>query len=1028
MESKTIFSIIVFCSFQLAYSQKEGNNWYFGWKAGVTFNTSPPSALTNGQMSTVEGCATISTAEGRLLFYTDGISVWDSTHNVMPQGTGLKGDSSTSQSAIIVPYPDSSHLFYVFTLDDQHGNDGLHYSLVDMSLNSGKGAVVATKKNIKLKNKMCEKITAVLHANQHDYWVLVPQYGSDTFFAYSLTNAGLNLVPKAYATGFVIPGFDVSFKVGYIKVSPDRKKLAFTNIRMDFTAIGDFDASTGIISNVWRTYTPWGYGVEFSPGNKYLYVSLYVDKLIVQFDLSATSNPAFTASRKVVDSVFPSANFPGAMQLGPDGRIYFIGWATPYLHVLHAPDSGGLACRPQRNYIPLNSRVGRLGLPTYVPPFKRPIIVVRKCTNDSTFFRMPDNYMSDSARWDFGDPGSGAGNKSAGNRTAFHLYKSPGIYNVKVITYYMGFRDSMKVSFYVHKPVKPHIGKDTIICNAFVLNIGYRGSYRYLSYSWPATGLMDSTLDISQKGTYILHARDSMNCIGKDSIAIINPAVSAKFSLSDSVLCLNNHLLTAKDTSRYSDDAPANRNWFFGDGTGKKDSAEVRKHYPGAGVYQVKLVLGSSNNCRDSLSRQIVILPNPSAGFTVNNDTQCLPVNFFEFYVSDTARHYQWDLGDSNPSLNKLPKHKYLSAGTYKVYLTASDTSFCKSVDSQTLVILDPKVKITVDRDTQCFAGHEFRFDAVGAVDNYSWDFGDGSKGIIKNPKHSYQLQGSYKVRLNAIGDRICPVSDSVRIKLVSPSVKMHVDNDTQCLGGNIFTFSATPGKKKYLWIFGSGSADSGAAVQRNYTVPGRHTVLLNAVDSFSCTASDTLQLTVFRDPVSDFVFDINPCRKDVVFTNMSKNFAGSVWMIDTATFYTRNANYQFTNPGQVDVKLIVTDSSGLCRDTALISADVKLSLKQQPLLVPNVFTPGNDQLNECYQLGGVDASCGDKGEISIYNRWGLKVFRGDIVKECWNGKLNNEGEYLPAGVYYYMLDLKYYDEGGLGKNVAINGVIHLIR
>ena len=67
----------------------EGNIWYFGYGAGLDFNSGSPVALHDGQINQLEGCATIADSDGNLLFYTDGMSVWNCAHGVMPNGTGL---------------------------------------------------------------------------------------------------------------------------------------------------------------------------------------------------------------------------------------------------------------------------------------------------------------------------------------------------------------------------------------------------------------------------------------------------------------------------------------------------------------------------------------------------------------------------------------------------------------------------------------------------------------------------------------------------------------------------------------------------------------------------------------------------------------------------------------------------------------------------------------------------------------------------------------------------------------------------
>jgi hypothetical protein len=169
------------CFFSV-YAQ-EGNIWYFGINAGLDFNVTPPKAITDGAISTYEGCATICNKKGQLLFYTDGIKVYDRTHHTMPNGTGLLGNSSSTQSAIIVPNPGDSNLYYIFTADcaENAFADGYTFSVVDMRLNNHLGNVTA-QKNISLYKPCTERLTAVKAANGIDkchYLCLLPNYGTD---------------------------------------------------------------------------------------------------------------------------------------------------------------------------------------------------------------------------------------------------------------------------------------------------------------------------------------------------------------------------------------------------------------------------------------------------------------------------------------------------------------------------------------------------------------------------------------------------------------------------------------------------------------------------------------------------------------------------------------------------------------------------------------------------------------------------------------------------------------------------------
>src|SRR5690348_7747292 len=92
-----------------ALAQKENNIWCFGNTAGLDFNSGSPVAFSGVQIAAggQEGCSSIADATGSLLFYTDGLSVWNKNHLQMPNGFGLLGHYSTSEGALIVPQPGS---------------------------------------------------------------------------------------------------------------------------------------------------------------------------------------------------------------------------------------------------------------------------------------------------------------------------------------------------------------------------------------------------------------------------------------------------------------------------------------------------------------------------------------------------------------------------------------------------------------------------------------------------------------------------------------------------------------------------------------------------------------------------------------------------------------------------------------------------------------------------------------------------------------------------------------------------------
>lgn len=346
-------------------AQNEANWWYFGGNAGMNFNGGPPVAVTNGALNTVEGCSAISDGTtGGLLFYTDGVTVYNRVHVAMANGTGLLGNSSSTQSSIIVPHPGNPNLYYIFTVDDIAGPNGMRYSIVDMSLNSGFGDVTGTKNVIML--AVCtEKLTTACHSNGNDYWVITHGWNSSDFYAWRVSNTGLNVVPVVSTSG-AYHGTSNFNTLGELEVSPDASRIALCSWYGTINEVFDFNAATGVVSNpISLTATGEDYGCAFSPdGTKVYYVSCCASPNdVVQFDLSAGTQTAINASRTVIAT---TGFTRGHAQIGPDGKVYISRYFSTDLAVINNPNAAGLACNYVETGFNLAGRSGFLGLPNMV--------------------------------------------------------------------------------------------------------------------------------------------------------------------------------------------------------------------------------------------------------------------------------------------------------------------------------------------------------------------------------------------------------------------------------------------------------------------------------------------------------------------------------------------------------------------------------------------------------------------------------------------------------------------------------------
>lgn len=412
----------------LAFSQQEASVWYFGVNAGIKFNTNGTiTPLTNGQLSTSEGCATIADGSGNLLFYTDGITVWNKNHNVMQNGTGLMGHPSTSQSATIVPLPGSLTLFYVFTLDFEAHANGFRYSIIDISLDVGLGGVTVNK-NVLIYTPSNEKLSIVKNTNNTDYWVVTHGWNNNTFYSYLLSSSGLSATPVTSNVGLLTGGItDNSW--GCMKIAPDGSKLAICNFTVGFQLF-DFSTTTGVVSNpLTISSNSFSYGVEFSTNSKVLYSSTSfsdTDRRVLQYDL--TANNIIGSEQTIYNS---STTVPCALQLGPDGKIYIAEGYRPKLGVINNPNIIGSGCNLQMDAIDLAGRTCTLGLPPFVSSFfYSPTIQLNNaCVGQNNNFNLNTTQTITSAVWDFGD-----GTATVSGLSPNHIYTTAGTFPVTVST------------------------------------------------------------------------------------------------------------------------------------------------------------------------------------------------------------------------------------------------------------------------------------------------------------------------------------------------------------------------------------------------------------------------------------------------------------------------------------------------------------------------------------------------------------------------------------------------------------------
>ncbi len=574
MITKWFCGILLFFATTSVWAQKEGNFWYFGDYAAIDFNSGEPLVLNNSQMYQREGCASISDSIGNLLFYTNGIRVWNRKGLLMGIGQLLAGGQSATQSALIAKKPGVNSLYFIFTIPDPDisGINGLKYTVIDMTLNDSLGdftQVVNSTMNVAPTE---EKITAVKHANNKDIWIITHTWNSDAFYAFLLTDQGIDKDrPVISNSGMVHTGNFIKM-AGYIKASPDGSKLAIITRTNSNLQLFDFDNQTGIISNPITFHPSYNksYGLEFSPSGNMLYLSDYSNHAkIIQFDLSLPPAQIISSG---IDIGFVDNHKIGALQVAPNGVIYVAKFDTmevgfisdKYLGSINYPEKRGLACGFIEDDIFLSSGGSNLGLPTFVQSYffkQQDFRFDEVCAGDNVEFSLTNEKELNSVLWDFGDPESGTENQSDLLNPS-HVFANGGTYQVTLISYFNTNTDTLIKSITIYPNPDVDLGNDTSFCsNDPVLLIAGTNENDYL---WQNNS-HDSSYLVSSSGFYWVEATNTYGCRTSDSVTLIQVESPNVFLGNDTVINVGDRLNLQVDPSYqnilWSDGSSGNELW-----------------------------------------------------------------------------------------------------------------------------------------------------------------------------------------------------------------------------------------------------------------------------------------------------------------------------------------------------------------------------------------------------------------------------------------------------------------------------------
>ncbi len=506
---------ILFLGFTFTFHaacQNQANIWYFGKHGGLDFNSGAPVVLENGAIENFEGVSSISNSDGELLFYSDGITVYNRNHNIMMNGTDLLGHPSSTQSGIIIPLPLSANQYIIFTVDFLNSSGSLHYSIINMNANGGLGRVES--KNIFLQDNSAEKISAVVHENKQDIWVVIHERNNGKYKSYLVTKDGVSNTVISSDTG---PNLGSGVQ-GYLKFSTNGNLLAMATYHNKKVEVCNFNRQTGKVLFSFEVGFPDAtYGVEFSEDSRFLYASVSYDlKQIYQIDLNSRTSTLIASP----------AMAPGALQLGPDGRIYVARYDRPnvagkHLGVIHSPQLSGTACNYIDKAIDLGTGSSFMGLPIFIQSYFFDLNIqletTSACQNLEAMFNaiIDTEIIPEWVEWNFGDPENA--NNTSNQLSSTHIYKDAGTYNV-TFTLSVGGELTTKNTQIEIYPL-PYIGLpvNTGFCPGESVSLD-AGSGDF-SYAW-SSGETSHSIVVSSADNYEVTKTSAEGCVSKASTTV----------------------------------------------------------------------------------------------------------------------------------------------------------------------------------------------------------------------------------------------------------------------------------------------------------------------------------------------------------------------------------------------------------------------------------------------------------------------------------------------------------------------------
>ncbi len=541
--------------------------------------------------------------------------------------------------------------------------------------------------------------------------------------------------------------------------------------------------------------------------------------------------------------------------------------------------------------------------------------------------------------------------------------------------------------------------KDTTnVCStSYILDAGSG----YGSYLW-STGAISQTITASQNGMYKLTATSSGGCVYNDStyISLGRANLVSDFTVNLSSQCLSQNLFATNNISTFPS-GTMSYSWTFGNG----DSSNLTSpsvSYASAGTYNIKLVVTSDQLCKDSITKQVIVVSQPAVPI-ITSSSQELCTGSTLTLSTDGLSSLQWYKNNVLISGASASTYLVTQGADYKVI--TKNSSGCESTSTIKTILENPLPTgiLDVPTNTVVCEGVATQLVAKGSS-SYQWYFNNTAISGATSSTYNALQSGVYAV--DFISNKACSnrSMNSVTLSLIQKPQASFTYNSYCTLIPTVLNSTSTvanSGLVKYTWNLGNGITGAGQSFTYTFTQPSVISAKLVVTPTACPQLADSL--------INILALETSPAGISYPIVNAVLNKPKTLsarpigvsysWLPSTDLSSPYLNNPVLTATAERFYKIYITNQAGC---VIIDTQQVKI-FKDRDIYVPKAFTPNNDGQNDL--LYPIPVGIREMTVFRVYNRWGGLVYDNKTATSStgWDGTYN--GKPLPLGTYAWIAE-----------------------